>query len=227
MATGETVFSSSACTVHKFESKPLTPGEYELRLCADWEVRCAVGEGKLPYLTGAFEVMNTAERDGAKNRKIYHMFFLDLSPARDGVSMVDRGNGIVAFTHAVGIPLEGIKIIQRKKGEDGKQADLLSPNMALAWLNGQEGALLRARVKTEKGQDDRAQSRVDYFIECEPMGGETPVEESHEEVAEESHEEVVEDEVVEEVMPSPITLKQALIAPVKAKQTVATKPAKK
>ena len=103
MTTGERTWSSNGREVKKFENKPITPGEYDLKMGGDWVQKVAEGTGKLPYLNGSVEVLGTAATEGGKNRKVYHRLFLSLKPGGDGVVMPDRGNQLNGLAKGLGV----------------------------------------------------------------------------------------------------------------------------
>ena len=188
MATGETTFSTQGRQVVKFESKPLpTNVDYDFKLNDDWEIRTAEGVGKLPYLNGSLEMLNTASKEGGKNRKTFHKFFLDLSPGSDGVSMVDRGHGLVAFCRSTGDDLN-VGVVTKPKGEEQKMVQCLAPKATLAWLKAHAGCTGKLRLKVETDRNGVPRNVVDYFIEGEAGAPEAAPEEEAEVAPEEAEE---------------------------------------
>lgn len=217
MATGESTFSSAGRTVKKFESKPLPIDvPYDFKVNSDWEKRCRDGAGNLPYLNGSFELLNTASAEGGKNRRVYAMLFLNMTPDKDGVVSVDRGNGLVALSQALGVELSGIKMIPKTKGEgeDAKEVMILSPNAVLEWLKSLDGATGKLMLKNEKDDKGNVRNKVDFFIAAEE-GGET--EEAGDEGGDEESEEQGEDEADEEDEAPPAKKPAAKPAPAKGK----------
>lgn len=210
MATGQRTFTTEGREAKKFESKPPTPGEYEMVLRMEkWKVGKADGAGKLPYLTGPIELLNTASQEGGKNRTMYHMFFLDLTPGKNGAPMVDRADQLVGFARSVGTEMEGINVETTKKSvkdaagqETGElvDADVLNAQQALEWLQQFDGSVFRGKTKIEKGtQGYPDKGKVEYFIEADEAAVTAPSNEAEElEVAAEE-----EDEDADELPPPP------------------------
>ena len=168
MATGEKTFSTRGQQVSKPDFKPFPAGEYELKLLGDtWEQRVADGTGKLPYLNGRVEVLGTAKEDGGKNRQVFHRFFLDLTPTKNGTPMTNMGAGIVAFAKAIPEEMSGITVLTKPKGEEGVPADILSPKSVLAWLKAHDGVVVKAYIKIEKSTDYGDRNVIGYFVEGE------------------------------------------------------------
>jgi len=181
MATGERTWSTQGKEAKKFEGfKPIPPGEYELKLNNDWAQKVADGEGKVPYLNGSFTALNTG--DGGKDRKIFVMFFLDLTPGKDGTAMCERANGLLGFAKALGTNLNVPVVTMNGK-------ELLSPAAVKKFLASNDGSTVRASVKIEKGTGGYAdKNRIEFFVESEQQ----------DEESEEISEEVAEEEVAEE-----------------------------
>ncbi len=208
MAMGQKSFSSSNRTVQapmRFELIP--PGEYEAVLRTNkTKVSLADGPGKLPYVACHIELLNTATGEGGKNRVIFHNFFPWLYPCKDGVAMIDRANGLVAFARAVNTSLDlpAGAVIKMKKnmaaeGEtlDLKEVELIQPKMVEKWLAQFDGTVFKLVVKTDKAQKGYdAKSVVDYFIEAdtESSGEEEEISDETEEIADPESDEESADE---------------------------------
>ena len=192
MAKGESSFDASKRKVKRFDNKPPTPGEYDFKVrTSKAAITVADGVGKLPYINGVqFELLDSAENEGGKNRMLYKSFFLKVSPDGDGVAAVDRGDGLVAFSKSIGVNLklgEGAVIKKPAKDKNGKEytALLLDPKKVAAWLKEQDGSKgsLRSKVRKDKDDPEKQYGDVAYFIESEGAD-----EEEEDEEAEESEE---------------------------------------
>lgn len=199
MAKGQKTFSSSGRKVVKLEFKPLPPGEYELKLNAKTlEIKTAAGPGKLPYINASVEALGTGG-DSGKNRRVYHRFFLDTTPSKkDGVSMVERGAGLVAFARAGGVELDGIPVVAKTKiNDDGssEEHEILDPKAVLEFLKGLDGSVISAKVKVTPADGNYGpKNEIEYFIEGEPADSSDDEDEDEDEEDGESEDEEVEDE---------------------------------
>lgn len=165
MAKGEKRFSVGGRNVKRYTNEPFPAGEHGLVIAKGWEVK-APGAGSksgLRYVNGYFTVPGVGE-----GRRLYHMFFVDLSEGSDGEAMVDRGGGVTEFIKALGLTDIPVGITKMKK-KDGTVVDCLDPNQLANWLNSLDGTELTAKVKVEKRNDDpeKKQNRVDFFVEAE------------------------------------------------------------
>jgi len=207
MAKGEMSFDASKRQVKKFVNTPLTPGEYDFKFrSGKAAITVADGVGKVPYINGCqFELMDSASTEGGKNRLIYKSFFLRVSPDADGVAAVDRGDGLVAFSKAIGVNLKlGEGSIVKKAAKDKKGKDvtvlMLDPKKVVAWLKEQDGSKGSLRAKNRKDQNDPDVKwpDVDYFIEAEGMADEDEELEDETEESEESEDEIDEEDEEDE-----------------------------
>jgi hypothetical protein len=182
MAQGQRTFSSADRTVKQANFTPPIPADYDaLMRFNDWKISVAEGVGKLPRVNGPIELLDTAANENAKNKTVYHDFFLDLSESpKDGVAMVDRGGGIVQFCQCNGLRLEGVGIETKQKmlkdsagQETGEltEADILNPQEVLAFLKEHDGMVVRLRTKIETSMGGKYAGekigKVAYFIETE------------------------------------------------------------
>ena len=197
MAKGESSFDASKRKVKRFDNKPPTPGEYDFKVrTSKAAITVADGVGKLPYINGVqFELLDSAENEGGKNRVLYKSFFLKVSPDADGVAAVDRGDGLVAFSKSIGVNLklgEGAVIKKPAKDKNGKEytALLLDPKKVAAWLKEQDGSKgsLRSKVRKDKDDPEKQYGDVAYFIESEGADEEDEETEEESEETEETEE---------------------------------------
>lgn len=174
MATGEKKFSSSGRKVQSGFTIP-APGEYEAKLIAGKaEVKIGQSETSLPRVAGVrFELLGTEQGNG-KNQLVFHDFYTSLveSP-KDNKAMVDRTGQIVDFSKAIGEDVE-CGIVQVKN------SDCLSAKELLQWLKNRDGAVLKLKVKHEKGQNDQVYAKVDRFIEGSGASASGGVDEDYE-----------------------------------------------
>lgn len=181
MVTGVKTFNTSERQVSKFEKVPPPAKNWEARVdTGKWSI--AVGEeSRLPYIKASFELLNSATKEGGKNRWIYHNFFLDITPSKkDQKAMVDRQGGVTDFSKAVAteLNLEGDDVIMDKerpvKDSNGKPTgefepcQVLNPQVVLQWFKQFDGSVIKLRSKIRKGTNGYAdQGEVDYFIEAD------------------------------------------------------------
>lgn len=247
MAKGEKKFSTSGRESRRFTSEPFPAGTYDLKVLAN-KFSIAMPKPKLDqktkeeipgfaYIKGAFEALDTAEA-GGRNRLVFHMFFLKLEPGSDGSLMVDRADQLVGFARALGLEIEASESKQNGK-------PVINAQEVLKWIQGQDGAIVSARVKIQKGDTNKDTGEkysdknvVEYFIEADDAAGpdadededeevdetdEVDADEDEDEEVDEDDEEVEEDddEEVEEEEPAPVKRKsKAAPAPAaKAKKT--------
>ena len=173
MAQGQKTFSSSGHEVKRMATfQPLPPKEYEFKINAkDMEVKVKEGPGNLPYINGPLEALGTGG-DSGKNRRVYHRLFLDLTPSKkDGISMVDRGAGIVALARAAGSELDDVTILQKQKRlDDGslEDHDILNPKDVLRFLQSIDGTVISGKVKVVPADGNYGpKNEIEYFIETE------------------------------------------------------------
>lgn len=156
MAKGEgSTYSSAGKKVVAFDFKPLPAGDYDLLLQSNGlEVRRSQEKGPdaIPYISCRFEAQGTAQKEGGKNRLVFHSFFLSLKPGSDGVIMPERGGGIVQFLRANGQELEGIDVKTVEK-EDGTSEDYLDAEAVLELLQDMTDSVTKGHVAVEAGRD--------------------------------------------------------------------------
>lgn len=174
MATGQRTFNSAQ---HQVQGgfAPYEPGEYTWKLNAKkTEIRRK--EGGFARVAAVFQLQDEQAEDGTpKKYTLFHDFHLSLKPGSDAVTMPTRPDGILAFSKAIGSELD-LPLVQEKV--DGKVFDCISARAVLKWLQANDGAVVRARIKTEAasgGYD--ARSRVASFVEADGASGEAEGEE--------------------------------------------------
>lgn len=163
MTTGESNFVVSGRKVQRYDNTPIPAGKYELKLLAtEAKVDKKPEPGKLPYISVPFEVLGTG-KDGGKNRRYYHNFFLKTDPEKNGRAMVDWAGGITDFAQAAGI--EAIPAATTETTDtEGQTVTLLSPTDVLNFIKTLDGAVVNAQLKIEIQKDGKKRSRVAHFI---------------------------------------------------------------
>jgi len=193
MAKGEKNFSSEGQKIVRYESTPPPVGDYSFKVRASKvTVAKADGPNKVPYINGmVLELLNTANKEGGKNRTLYHSLFLRTDPDADGYAAVNRGDGLVAFSKSIGMKFNLPVIPAKRQDKEGNVLDcvILSPQRVAEWLKGLDGAVgkLRSKVQADYKDATKKYGKVDYFIEAE-------AEEDEDEDEDDELEEVDEDE---------------------------------
>jgi hypothetical protein len=233
MAQGEKTFSSDGRDVARFDRSPLRAGEWTGKLhSSKAEIGKKQEPGAIPYVKSVyFEALDSASEEGGSNKRVYQMFFLMLTPGKDGKLMPERQGQIIDLAQAVGVPFNGGIVTTRNA--QGQAAEYLNPKDVVNYLKSLDGELVKFRSKIKKGSggyDDSA--TVDYFIASDDAGQlpeefgageEAPAEEAAEEAPVEETE-AAEEPVEEEPEPAPVPVKRtAPKAP--AKVTPIKKPA--
>lgn len=184
----------------------------------DWEVKLIASavkvdkqkpeSGGIPYLSGLrFQCFNSAEKEGGKDRIIFHALFLGLRPDKNGNVSPNYANGLNALMKAFGEnpATQNIGILT-KELEDGESIEYLDPKDVLQYLKNHDGDTLSLHSKIKNSETYGAQAQVDYFIEAEGAS-EASDEEAPEEEAEEAEE--PEEDEAEEVEEEPAPKKKA------------------
>lgn len=154
MAAGET-YSSAGKPVVAFESKPIAAGDYGLLLqSTGLEIKRSEEKGPdaIPYINTRMEAQGTAAKEGAKNRLVFHPFYLSLEPGSDGVVMPERGGGIVQFLRANGKELGGCPV-QTLTKSDGTKARYLDPEHVIGLLQDMTDTVTQGNVVIEAAKD--------------------------------------------------------------------------
>lgn len=222
MATGDKMFSTAGQTPVKYESTPLTPGEYKGKLrTKDASVGKRPEPGKFPYVSYKIEVLDTASTEGGKNRQLFEMLFTSLKPGKDGNLMPKRANQFLGLVRALGAG--DVQIPQvTMKDENDEAVPCLSAQHLQKWLQQQDGAIITLKVKTQKGDGTYpAKSVVDQYVEVESdaptgfgeqeeQGTDAPQEEAAEYVDEDGNPVDAEGNPIEqEEAPKPVVKKTA------------------
>jgi hypothetical protein len=152
--TGEKTFSTAGREVKTVTFKPITPGNYTLKLGSDVSIAKADKPDAVPYINLSFEVLETAESEGGKNKRVFHRLFIGMKPGKDGVLNMDRENQLTALAAALGTQVEGVEIVSRDaQNEDGDSVTIeyLNPKQIVEFIKSFAGSEVKGRIKTEKG----------------------------------------------------------------------------
>lgn len=158
MTTGERTFTSEGRKVVPPKQQLIPNGNYVLELQSAMDI----GKGKqydsVPYLNISFEVEGTAAKEGAKNRKTFHMLRLGVTEGADGTANVDRIDGAVALATAMGTAFSGIEIVSQTvinpETQESKTIEYLNPQQMRDWLSQFKGTKVKGRIGTRAGQGD-------------------------------------------------------------------------
>ncbi len=154
MAQGEARYNSAGRSVVRFDNKPIPVNDYQLELQeAGLEVKKSAEKGPdaIPYINSRLTALGTAAKEGAKDRLIFHKWFLSLKPGSDGVVMPERGGGLVEFCRSYGE--EADFAILSLKLSDGSTVKYFDPEEVLEYLKGKVGEPRQAHVTIEKKKD--------------------------------------------------------------------------
>lgn len=217
MATGEQKWSAKGKKVAKFVNKVFPKGDYELRINAALvEQKISKDKpGSVPYINVPFTMLGTADSEGGKDYKLFHMLFLHLEPsAKDGKVMVERQGGVLDLAQAFGeTPEFGQRVVPYQKRDAKGNAEgpmtkmaILDPKQVLDWVKSHDGATVTAAVKIEKDTGYGEKNKIDYFHPSADASEDGPGEEEFEadedavdeDAVEEDVEEAPEDEETEE-----------------------------
>lgn len=169
-ATGERTFSTKDRKPAEQKKFPLVPpGNHMGPLGSDPTVAKADRWDAVPYVNASFGVNGTAQAEGGKDQRVFHMLFLSVTPNKDGEANVDRPDGITALAKAMGTELEGVEIITREatNPETGetKKLEYLNPKQVQEFLKNFAGTEVPFRVKTEKGTNGYSdKSKISKFL---------------------------------------------------------------
>lgn len=155
MAKGES-YSSAGKQVHGFSFQPIAKGDYKLKLLEEGlgvKKSEAKGPDAIPYINTRFEVLDSAAKEGQKNRLVFPMFFLSLEPGKDGIIGPERQGGIVEFLRANGKELQTGVLSQTQ--EDGSVVKYLDPKPILEMLQEMTDGITDAHIDIEPGRDSK------------------------------------------------------------------------
>lgn len=176
---GERKFTTAGREVAKPERTPPPPGDYVGKLMGTKaEVRQGTEQDSLPYVTVPAELLDSAPKEGAKNRWQYINFWLSLLPSpKDGKINADRSNGLTAFGKSIGETIDlGDDSVMDFTTRAGKVVPIINPHKLVKYLREKDGVTFKMRVKLEKDKQGE-RSTVDRFIEAEagadPFGAPT------------------------------------------------------
>lgn len=157
MTTGERTFSTKGRTVAKNTFSLIPAGTYPLILSDAADIGKADRPDAIPYVNVSFEAEGTAQKEGGKNRRVFHRLLLGLNAGKDGVLNMDREAGLTALATALGTEVEGVEIVtQNVVDSDGneKVIEYLNPRQIVEWVKGFGGAQVKGRIKVQKGSGD-------------------------------------------------------------------------
>lgn len=172
MTTGERTFSTVGRNVVKPKQTLIPNGPYQMTLDSGAAAAKAEAWDAIPYVKVAFTVEGTALKDGGKNRKAFHQFYLSMKEGSDGVVNVDRENGLLALARACGTDFEGVEIIEQTltnpENGDTKTAEYLNPVQVVEFLKGLEGQTVKGRIGTKPGSNGyEAKNEIKAFSKAE------------------------------------------------------------
>jgi len=193
MAKGEARYSSAGKAVHRFDNTPLPRGDYDLNLSEEGlEVKKSEEKGPdaIPYINTRFRAIGTAAKEGAKDRLVFHKFFLSMKPGADGIIMPERGGGIVEFCRSFGEEAD-FAVLKLKKS-DSSTEDYFDPEEVMEYLKSKVDEPRKAHVSIE-AQKDREGNTVKghpgnnkiahWELDAEAMTGEAEEEDKTTKVA--------------------------------------------
>lgn len=167
--TGERTFSTAGRTVKAKTFPLIPPGNHMGPLGSDSSVGKADKYDAVPYVNVSFGVNGTAQAEGGKDMRVFHMLFLSLKPGKDGEVNTDRPDGITALAQALNTQVEGVEIIEREvtdpESGETKKLEYLNPKQVQEWLKSFAGTEVGFRVKTEKGTGGYSdKSKIQKFL---------------------------------------------------------------
>lgn len=203
MAMGEKSFSTEGRKAVKYESKPIPSQAWELKLHTS---EAEVGKSKqsnLPYLMIPIEALESASKEGGKNRRFYHYLNLGLFDYADGTKPIDGAHQLVGLSKALGTkyqgPVRSTKANLKSKDEDGeevvevKSVEFLDANALKKWLQQFDGTVVRGHSRIQPAKDGfPAKGAIDEFFASEE--GEASADDDEDEIDEEDADETEADE---------------------------------
>ena len=151
--TGERTFSTSDRKVVSSKPAPIPAGVYRAKLdISGIEIGKANRPDAVPYIKLRFTALGTALTPGGKDRKLFHMLLLSLTPsAKDNQINTDRSGGLTQLVKALGTELDGVEIVA---GVDGGAGEHLNPKQIVEWIKSFDGAEMQVKVKHDQGTDE-------------------------------------------------------------------------
>ena len=154
MARGEMRYSSEGKQVHRFDNTPIPVNDYRLELCPeDLQVKRSEDKGPdaVPYINSRFKALDTAPKEGQKDRLVFQKFFLSMKPGSDGIIMPERGGGLVEFCRSFGEEAD-FAILTLVKSDKSTE-DYFDPEEVLAYLEAKVGEVKSGHVIIEKAKE--------------------------------------------------------------------------
>lgn len=167
-ATGEKTWSSEGKTITKNEFKLIPKGEYTFKLqTAKANVGKSENPDSAPYVKGVSIKLQEDVGPGV-SQMVFVNVFVSLKPsAKDGKTMVERSNGLLALARALGQETPDFTILTMQDS-DGNEIEYLNPTQVADWLKSLDGSALQANIKVEKGRDGYAdKNAVAFFVEAD------------------------------------------------------------
>lgn len=161
MAKGERRFSAAGKDIVHFDRNPLADDDYDLKLLAEGlGIKSSKDKGPnaIPYIATWMEAMNTAQKEGQKNRLVFKNFFLSLKPSEKGSVAPLRGGGLAEYYRAKGVELDVpvlTKTITVGEGDDAttEEVEYLDPEAVLEQLQEWTDSIVRGHVSIDKPRD--------------------------------------------------------------------------
>jgi len=150
--TGEKRFRSSEEKVEKPKFDALTTGDYELKFRGDKFTVAAPSQSNpdgLPYIKGQFEALETAVKEGGKNKVLFPMFHLKTTPTDKGFINAKARGSVLDLAKAIREDLD-VSLIEYTTLA-GNTYEMLNPTEVVAWLKSKDGLVVKAHIKQEKG----------------------------------------------------------------------------
>jgi hypothetical protein len=149
--TGERTFSTSNREVVSSKPPPIPAGTYTAKLdVSGIEIGKADRPDAVPYVKIRFTAIGSALTPGGKDRKLFHLILLGLTPSpKDQKANVDRPGGLTQLAKALGVSFDGAAV----EGVDGGPAEHVDPKSVVEWLKSLDGSEVQVKVKHEQGTE--------------------------------------------------------------------------
>lgn len=171
-STGEMTFDFGSQQTYRFTSEPLDPKPtYDIKILGKQaSIEKKEEPGKYPYILVPLEFLNTAKKEGDKNRVLWHRLFTSLKLDKQGKVMVNREDQAVQLGKAAG-SMPNVPTVNLPTGETNPETGealtqrCLNPQILKTWIEGLDGKVVKGKVKTVPPKDGYpAKSEVDMFI---------------------------------------------------------------